>query len=42
MAAKVIAGGLMELGIMKGDVEEAGQIRRRFLKEYLVDVKSLF
>jgi DNA-binding GntR family transcriptional regulator len=26
----------------KGDVEKAGQIRRRFLKEYLVDVKSLF
>jgi len=25
-----------------GDVEEAGQIRRRYLKEYLVDVKSLF
>jgi len=25
-----------------GDIEEAGQIRRRFLKEYLVDVKSLF
>ena len=24
------------------DVEEAGQIRRRYLKEYLVDVKSLF
>lgn len=25
-----------------GDVEEAGQIRRRYLKEYLADVKSLF
>ncbi|CAB1073450.1 hypothetical protein D1AOALGA4SA_1855 [Olavius algarvensis Delta 1 endosymbiont] len=25
-----------------GNVEEAGQIRRRYLKEYLVDVKSLF
>ena len=24
------------------DVEEAGQIRRRYLKEYLLDVKSLF
>ena len=24
------------------DVEEAGQIRRRYLKEYLIDVKSLF
>ena len=25
-----------------GNAEEAGQIRRRYLKEYLVDVKSLF
>ena len=25
-----------------GDIEEAGQIRRRYLKEYLADVKSLF
>ena len=25
-----------------GDVEKAGQIRRHYLKEYLVDVKSLF
>ena len=25
-----------------GNVEEAGQIRRRYLKEYLEDVKSLF
>lgn len=25
-----------------GDVAEAGQVRRRYLKEYLVDVKSLF
>lgn len=25
-----------------GNTEEAGQIRRRYLKEYLVDVKSLF
>jgi hypothetical protein len=24
------------------DVEEAGQIRQRYLKEYLADVKALF
>jgi DNA-binding GntR family transcriptional regulator len=32
----------IQAAFANGDVEEAGQIRRHYLKEYLVDVKSLF
>ena len=32
----------IQAAFANGDVEEAGEIRRHYLKEYLVDVKSLF